>query len=345
MLLATTVGLGVLIAGVALYLFGTRSGSPRRHSVQVVAWLIMALAPVFLVFTYFPSSTASGTLSGFSMGGAFAAFVMIWWLGSRRTIQLQHPDTLERELTHEREMVTALRDELERERTDAGSAVLAEQQVLAYRLASRPGRCVAIVTGDIDRVTFAGLWVNSENCEMQMSRFFEGTLSARIRYYGSIRDAAGYVTQDLVADELAEKMAGRFHVVPGTVILTGPGELGSTHGVRAILHAAVVSGAPGIGYTAVPNIGECMRNVLAKAEDTGLAPQPSSIICPLLGTGSGKAGIEPTARAMVAAAIDWLQDNAGAVQTLYLLAYRERELEVLRKILDTSGVLVPASAP
>jgi O-acetyl-ADP-ribose deacetylase (regulator of RNase III) len=344
MLVATAVGLCVLVAGIGLFLYGTRAGSPRRQSIQVVAWLVMALAPVFLVFTYFPGSDASGNLSGFSIGGAFAAFVLIWWIGSRRSTSLDGADHFAEELEREKAHSAELAQELERERADAGSRVLAEHETVRYHLAGLTDRRVLIVTGDIDNLRAAELWVNSENCEMQMSRYFENTLSARIRYHGGVRDDSGYVTEDLVADELAIKMAGRTHVVPGTVLLTGAGQLEKTHGVRAILHVASVTGTPGLGYTAAPNIGECVRNVLRHADELDLDPPPSSIACPLFGTGSGRAGIEPTARTVVSEVLRFLRDDAAQVRTVYLLAYRERELEVLRKVLDASGAVVPERA-
>jgi O-acetyl-ADP-ribose deacetylase (regulator of RNase III) len=341
LLVATVVGLGVLVAGVGLYLYGTRAGSPRRYSIQVVAWLVMALAPVFLVFTYFPTSDTSGRLSGFSMGGAFAAFVLIWWLGSRRSAGLEEPDRLGEALGRERDRSAELAEELERVRADTGSRVLAEQETYSYHLAGRPDKPLVIVTGDIDRLRTAELWANSENCEMQMSRYFENTLSARIRYHGAVRDDSGYVTDDVIAGELAARMDGRMHVVPGTVLVTGAGELEKTHGVRAILHVAAVAGTPGVGYTAVPNVAECVRNVLRRADELPLNPAPTSIVCPLFGTGSGRAGIEPTARVLVSEVIRFLREGTAHIRTVYVLAFRERELEVLRQTLDTSGTVVP----
>jgi hypothetical protein len=341
LLVATLVGLVVMVAGVGLHLYGTRTGSPHRYSIQVVAWLVMALAPVFLVFTYFPGSNASGSLSSFSMGGAFAAFVLIWWLGSRRSTAFDRPDRLAEDLDREKVRSAELGEELERIRADAGSRVLAEHETFFYRLAGRREERVAIVTGDIDLLRTAALWVNSENCEMQMSRYFENTLSARIRYYGAVHDDYGYVVDDLVAHELAAKMAGRTHVVAGTVLVTGAGELAKTHGVQAILHVAAVAGTPGMGYVAVPNIGECVRNVLRRADNLQMDPAPSSIVCPLLGTGSGRAGIEPTARLLVSEVLHFLRDGPAHIRTVYLLAYRERELEVLRQILDASGAVIP----
>ena len=62
---------------------------------------------------------------------------------------------------------------------------------------------------------------------MQMPRFFEGSISATIRYYGAKRDFAGRVVDDTIADELKHAMGGVTDVVPGTVVVTGAGELGT----------------------------------------------------------------------------------------------------------------------
>jgi O-acetyl-ADP-ribose deacetylase (regulator of RNase III) len=176
---------------------------------------------------------------------------------------------------------------------------------------------------------------------MQMSRFFEDTVSARIRYCGASHDGAGDVVDDCIARELAGKMDGKLRVVPGTVISTGAGNLQNTHGVRAILHVAAVQGIPGVGYIAVPNIDTCVRNVLRSANSLALDPPPTSIVLPLLGTGTGQAGVEPTVRTIVSAIFDHFRSEQTSLTSVYLLAYKERELEALRTVLEGSGKVDP----
>ena len=41
--------------------------------------------------------------------------------------------------------------------------------VLVYQLVDRPRRSIGLVAGGLDLVTFADVWVNSENVELQMA--------------------------------------------------------------------------------------------------------------------------------------------------------------------------------
>jgi transcriptional regulator with XRE-family HTH domain len=75
------------------------------------------------------------------------------------------------------------------------SIAIPETATHLYRVrrgqASVDNRRIGIITGSIRHVRDADIGVNSENTDMQMSRFEEYTISAIIRYDGARRDSAG----------------------------------------------------------------------------------------------------------------------------------------------------------
>jgi O-acetyl-ADP-ribose deacetylase (regulator of RNase III) len=193
--------------------------------------------------------------------------------------------------------------------------------------ASRRGCEVGVVSGSIRRVCCADIWVNSENTDMQMARHTEFCISGIIRYWGASRDAAGRITADVVADELAAKV-GTGPVAPGTAISTTAGALLETNNVRHVIHVASVRGEPGAGFRQVRYISWCVTSALAEADRLAAADERvRSILFPLLGTGVAGAAIEPTAATMVAAVTDYLDAHPDTrLQAVYFLAYREVEL-------------------
>jgi O-acetyl-ADP-ribose deacetylase (regulator of RNase III) len=202
---------------------------------------------------------------------------------------------------------------------------------------------IGVIPGTIRRVRTVDIWVNSENTEMRMARHAEFNISAIIRYWGSARDETGTVVEDLVADDLEAKVAGRRPVAPGTVITTTAGMLTTTHNVRHIMHIAAVQGEPGAGFRQVRDIGWCVSNALIHAECLAATSGANSILFPLLGTGVAEATITPTARAMVLAALDHLaQHPETRLSRIYFLAYNQREKSRLNEVLRAMPV---AAAP
>jgi O-acetyl-ADP-ribose deacetylase (regulator of RNase III) len=203
-----------------------------------------------------------------------------------------------------------------------------------------------IVTGDVRRVRCADVWVNSENTNMMMARFEEYSVSAIIRFEGAQRDEAGHVVGDVVAEELARKVAGRTPVAPGTAIVTGSGGLARSNGVRHVIHVAAVHGEPGEGYRQVLDVGRCVINALVELDRLGSSDAPvRSILFPLLGTGVGGAELEPTVTAMLDAALDHVAaGQTRDMQTIYFLAYTDAELDVCRGVFDGSPRLARMAA-
>jgi nucleoside phosphorylase/O-acetyl-ADP-ribose deacetylase (regulator of RNase III) len=208
----------------------------------------------------------------------------------------------------------------------------------------RPGRAalcrLGAVAGSILRVRFADAWVSSENTEMEMSRPAEFTISGIIRYWGARRDGTGRIVEDTIARELAERVGPDRPVTAGAAFATGPGALAESHHVRAIIHVASVQGEPGAGFRQVRNIGVCVANALARAEELGV----ESILFPLLGVASGHGDTRATATEMITAVVDHLTGRpATALRAVYLLGYTRSELDILTACLAASPYLVSPS--
>ncbi|MGW6445755.1 TIR domain-containing protein [Lentzea sp. NPDC055074] len=235
-------------------------------------------------------------------------------------LRLRHY-TIENDLAH---LVRELTELLLADETRASGAPS------SYRLAGGPACELTIVPGDILRCTTADVWANSENTEMRMARPTDFSVSGVIRFWGSRRDGAGQVVDDLISGELDAKVERR-PVAPGTVIATGAGELTRSHQVRHVVHVAAVHGEPGAGYRQVGDVGRCVRNVLAVAEE--LDPLPlGSVLFPLLGTGAARADAVSTAESMVSAAVDHLVDHPGTrLRRIQFLGYNRREHDALTR--------------
>ncbi|TDC74058.1 macro domain-containing protein [Streptomyces hainanensis] len=145
--------------------------------------------------------------------------------------------------------------------------------------------------------------VSSENVYLEMSKTFIPTLSGSLRSAAAIRDAAGELVEDVLANELATWVR-RHHrpglqVRPGTVVPTSSGALAG-QGVHRIYHAAVaVPLRDRDGYSVAPDdIARAVREsfALARAERDEFDPPLSSICFPLLGTGRGRVPPEVSAR-------------------------------------------------
>ena len=216
--------------------------------------------------------------------------------------------------------------------------------VFKYRVSepTRPGATVNIVTGDIRRVRFIEIWVNSENTNMVMPRFEEFSTSAIIRFEGAVRDRTGHVITDVIADELTERLAGRTPVAPGTAISTGSGELRNSNGVHYIVHVAAVQGEPGEGYRAVSNISRCVMNAIAEADRLRRGGSPvRSILFPLLGTGVGGGDKADTIKTLVNAVVSHLTEpdapisfGKSGIRDVFLLAYTDQELALCTEEFD-----------
>lgn len=331
----------LLAVGIGMVLRCVATAAEQRPVVLVVAWLCVALGVDLVIFGFFPGETIGGTAFGFRAGGAAALFLVVWqgcFQVHRQALELDRPGEL---LRQNRAETARLRAELTAVSITRRPEPLTVTRVHRHPVAGRPGRELGIITGDLKNVDFVDVWVNSENTDMQMSRFHERSVSGLIRYEGARQDASGRVVEDCVADALAYEVAGRTPVVPGTAITTGPGRLAASNKVRRIVHVASVIGEPGNGYRQARALARCVTNVLREAEHPGrpgagpAREAPASVVFPLLGAGEAGADPAETAKSLLAAAYEYLaSDRPRSLRAVYVLAYTDAELAACRSALE-----------
>jgi len=320
---ALAVGVFCLLVGVISIFYATRF----NHNKIVVSWLLLGSGTAFLTFALFPGSSADGTVLGFKIGGALAALMVVWMFGMRKAREAVKPDELNEQLRLRDAEIQRLKDAARRPKK------LAQCKKHMYTVNNR--KKIGLITGDIKDVKGVDVWVSSENTNMEMARFFDRSVSAAIRYYGSTRDAAGDVTEDLIADELKRKKGNKFFVQPTSVYVTGPGELKNS-GVSQIFHVAAVHGTKPDGYAPVEDLEGCVRNALAEAE--AFKDGYKSILFPLLATGTARGDLKPISRRLIQTAVSYLEDNPDrAIETVYFLTWSDIDLETCQEILNELG--------
>ncbi|MFC8793023.1 macro domain-containing protein [Streptomyces cinereoruber] len=336
LLLAVTSGLIAAGIGLQVWASGPR-GQGRRYALQLPAVLLYSLASALFLYSIFPDSVSEGRAMGFGLGGAagFAGFFMLAsyaWLSRTRP----HDETAS--------ALKAATKENARLRKRLDSALAAHD---AQVTPARSSRCeipikgnrrhqLGMITGNLANVSGVDVWVNPENTRMEMSRVTEPTISATIRYHGGTRDAGGHLVVDRIALELAEQMADHTHVAAGQVLITGPGELRQSHGVKRIAHVAAVEGEPASGFRQVMDLERCVRNLLIEVDRLNEAGEGCrSVVLPLLGTGGGNSDLQRTAEELATAVVGYFQDHsASRIRTVYLLAYTDAQAEVCRSVLS-----------
>jgi hypothetical protein len=233
-----------------------------------------------------------------------------------------------------------------------------------YELAAAPGRFVGYRSGDIANFKehrAIDYWVNSENTQMEMARFSEGAVSATIRRCGAMDpDPRSPGFDDTIYRLLREARGNRLVVDPGEVLITAPGRLAETHGVKALLHAATVYGIPGRGFKAFDDdvLCNCLQTVLEKAREMAqgadLARQGRSIIVPMFGTGQARQEPTQIAGLLINRLVEVLGGfgatvpDAPDLREAYLLAFTDAQVDLLKRlfgVLEDKGVLKPATGP
>jgi O-acetyl-ADP-ribose deacetylase (regulator of RNase III) len=316
---------GIFLALSIFYMSGdmTRFSAFQRQARVSFAWLCAALATTLVVFSFFPTTGMSGQAFGFSLTGA-AAFVLV--------ILLAAP-SLQRKISD--------LDQTDSVRSSPPSVnapkYLVAQEIYRYSLDGTEERSLCIITSNLNRVIGVDVWVNSENTSMRMSERYHQTISGMIRFYGAERDPGGHIVKDLIADELAEKVAGKTPVQPAVAISTGSGKLRETNGVRAIVHVAAVQIEEDMGRRQLQEIDTCVFNVLHEIDRiaAGLEPSIRSVIFPLFGTGSGQGERDSTARVMVDSAAAYLrQKQDSCLREIYFTARTNLTLDVFREAFE-----------
>jgi ribosomal protein L29 len=215
-----------------------------------------------VLFAFFPTSGATGSVIGFSLTGVTALFVLIWMWGTRRAEAAVNIDNLNNQVKELEAKVVELQGKLEVSESGGPPVIILDTtEKIEYKLKDKKSKRVGLVTGDLRKThNIADVWVNTENTNMQMARFHERSISGIIRYMGAKKNKALQIEQDIVADELKEQTKSFRKVQPAATFVTSSGELENTHGVKKIIHVASVNGEPGLGYSPVNDIGnKCNR--------------------------------------------------------------------------------------
>ncbi len=216
--------------------------------------------------------------------------------------------------------------------------VIGGRDVYSYPI-KHTSKKLAIITGELRNIRGIDVWVNSENTNMQMARFYDFAISSVIRFEGAKKTQTGHVAEDLIQQQLDEIMAGERSVPEAAVIATGPGELRNKYGVKAIFHAASVRGAIGEGYEPIRGIHRCITNALSLMDDPErnvAGTRLSSILIPLLGIGFVRGDFRPLLERQVEAALEYFAENPTSnVEQVYFLAWSEQELALCQSVFRT----------
>jgi O-acetyl-ADP-ribose deacetylase (regulator of RNase III) len=218
-----------------------------------------------------------------------------------------------------------------------------------YPLARRPEKAIGIATGNIAELTGVDVLVNSENTRLRMDRIEGRSVSATLNAFGAEWDEHGELISETLDLELQEaRHTLPRSVPPGTVVVTSAGSLRKI-GVRHIVHAVSVIGRRNGGFEPATRIqlGRCVTNSLAQIDDLNRslyhAPDPLRIVAfPIFGTGEGGISTAEIAQTLVERAIDYLEVNDTRIETAYFVAYRQKDLDELRAVLDTIPDLAQA---
>lgn len=203
-------------------------------------------------------------------------------------------------------------------------------------------RVAGIKTGSITDIEDVEVWVNPENTNMLMDRFFGRSVSAAIRWHGAskrkLSNGREVVERDIIADAIRRQLDGRNFVRIGEAIETEPGEL-ARKGVRSIFHLAIAEGFYEQGLkTDVPTLKSCVDRVLEKIEaknTTSLRPY-RSVLVPMIGTGQGGPSVREVAPALVDSAAAFFTAHPRCrLRAVYFVAFALDDLLALKTAFDT----------
>lgn len=337
-----------LAIGLLIYAWISLRGNIEYfYTTNIICWLLIALFPVLLIFSFFPESSISGTVKGVSVGGAIGAFIFIWVYGTKISIDANHVDSrifnINRKLLEKESELRSLQKSAEKKLNICEDPVppIQASEFMYFRFKHSRDKLIGIVTGDIRNVKCVDVWVNSENTNMQMARYYESSISGIIRYCGAQKDNLGYVVDDIIHRELMNCLSGRPSVHPATVIATGSGCSRNENNVKTILHVASVQGEVGHGYRPINDIRRCIINSLSKVDSEEFNDlNLSSILFPLMGTGRANGDVYEISRSLIETAIQYVSSNKDTcLKNILFLAWTTHELEACLTVMENSNKL------
>jgi len=227
-------------------------------------------------------------------------------------------------------------------RISSGRKGLKRCVVYEYKLRQHPDKSICLITGDIQGVKGIDIWVNSENTNMQMARFYDRSISSMIRYLGAKKSRTNKVTEDTIFNALDEIMEGETNVEAGTVIPTTSGQLEKTHGVKQLFHAAAVVGEIGASYRPIDRLSSCVTNALKLVDSEFQGKGYQSILFPLFGASTGKGDLRKNIQSLFEAALAYLADNpSSTINKVYFVTWSAEDLEMCQSLLRLFSELEP----
>ncbi len=338
-----------LLIGLILFSLSIRKDSTRSQTTLVTSWPFLALTIATMLFLLFPGSTSSGTFFGISVTGTVALFFLIWFYGVKVSRDAFKLDDLTKEMEEENRQLKIDIQELKRQGSQVSKPEELSHAISSiFQVKGRGGKKIALISGRIEEVKEADVWVSSENTDMQMARYYDRSISGVIRYRGAKKDTSGNVIDDIIAKELKVVVDSKVPVAPTTVFVTDSGELAKTpNNVKKIFHVAAVRGEAGIGYEPVKNIQFCVSEALRVADsEESRTLGIKSVLFPLLGAGTAKGNAEDIAQKLIPSALEYFETTKNsAIEYVYFLARTDFERDVCYRVLqqlEQSGRLVAA---
>jgi O-acetyl-ADP-ribose deacetylase (regulator of RNase III) len=211
---------------------------------------------------------------------------------------------------------------------------LTKVETFEFPLVRRPDTRIGLIAGEPAQIRSVDVWVNSENTEMQMDRYYGTSTSATIRYLGAQKHpATGRVVEDTIGKAVAEQMGSERQVDPAAVIATGPGAL-ARNNVKLLLHVASVIGQPREGYKPIERIERCVTHALARVDGEFRDQNLKSIMFPLLGTGPAGGDLAAHAERLIRTAVEYLEANPDTTfRVVYFYVWSDVALDVCRRII------------
>jgi Macro domain len=232
----------------------------------------------------------------------------------------------------DRQIDSPIFDSIENLTVRTKEILIKKSERIDYKINDKSSKIIGIITGSIDKIKDIDIWVNSENTNMQMAKYYSGSISGRIRYLGAKKDVTKNIVEDTIQNELEELMGIHSSVNSGVVIPTGAGDLEKTHNVKKIFHAAGVTGQIGRGYAPIIEVERCVREALVLAEDY---PDLNSILIPFIGTGSEKGDFEITIPLLIEAAINYMIENPEcSMEKIYFIEIMKSKFELAKNTLS-----------
>jgi ADP-ribose pyrophosphatase len=219
------------------------------------------------------------------------------------------------------------------------------EPTVEFRIRKTKDKIVGFKVGNILEVKDVDVWVNSENTDMMMDRFFSKSVSATIRFHGAKKFAnTDRIEEDTIGEALQAEMGPRNFVEPATVIGTTSGLLARSHNVKRIFHVAAVQGAVAQGLTTnIDTLELCVDRVLERIDThnenwlSGSLTTYDSVLFPMLATGQGGFFVRDVAPRLVRRAIDFFENRPRTrLKKVYFLAYSWGDKEILEQVMSAA---------